>query len=104
MQKKALKFAYVRKFLYLCSEINRFTMNKTHYLLYLLILFFALSSCTNSNQPQYRIGLSQCYDDAWRQKMNDEMERSLKMEKDWNDGLMSILNYGKPNAEVNKNE
>ena len=38
------------------------------------------------------------------QQMNDEMERSLKMEKDWNDGLMSILNYGKPNAEVNKNE
>ena len=52
-------------------------MNKTHYLLYFLILFFALSSCSNSNQPQYRIGLSQCYDDAWRQKMNAEMEREL---------------------------
>ena len=52
-------------------------MNKTHYLLYLLILFFALSSCTNSDHPQYRIGLSQCFDDAWRQKMNAEMEREL---------------------------
>ena len=52
-------------------------MNKTHYFLYFFILFFALSSCTNSIQPHYRIGLSQCYDDAWRQKMNAEMEREL---------------------------
>ena len=38
------------------------------------------------------------------QQMNDEMERGLKMEKEWNDGLSSILNYGKPITEVNKNE
>ena len=29
-------------------------------------------------------------------EMNDEMERGLKMEKEWNDGVASILNYGKP--------
>ena len=28
-------------------------------------------------QPQYHIGVSQCLDDAWRQKMNEEMEREL---------------------------
>jgi len=37
-------------------------------------------------------------------QMNDEMERGLKMEREWNDGLSSILNYGKPITEVNKNE
>ncbi|MBQ7632418.1 MAG: substrate-binding domain-containing protein [Paludibacteraceae bacterium] len=35
-----------------------------------------LGSCNNP-QPQYRIGVSQCLDDAWRQKMNEEMEREL---------------------------
>lgn len=38
------------------------------------------------------------------QQMNDEMERGLQMEKQWNDGLASILNYSKPITEVNKNE
>ena len=28
------------------------------------------------------------------QKMNDEMEKSLKMEKDFNEGLQNILRYG----------
>ena len=36
------------------------------------------------------------------QQMNDEMERSLRMEREWNDGLSSIMNYGKPNVEVNE--
>lgn len=38
------------------------------------------------------------------QQLNDEMERNLQMEKDWNDGVAAILNYGKPITEVNKNE
>ena len=38
---------------------------------------------------------------ALLQQMNDEMERSLRMEREWNDGLSSIMNYGKPNVEVN---
>ena len=36
------------------------------------------------------------------QQMNDEMERSLRMEREWNDGLSSIMNYGKPQTEVNE--
>ena len=36
------------------------------------------------------------------QQMNDEMERSLRMEREWNDGIYSIMNYGKPNVEVNE--
>ena len=33
-------------------------------------------------QPEYRIGVSQCLDDAWRQKMNEEMERELLLHPD----------------------
>ena len=40
------------------------------------VLLFVLTGCS-TRQGQYRIGLSQCLDDAWRQKMNDEMEREL---------------------------
>ena len=31
--------------------------------------------------------------DILLREMNDEMERGLKMERTWNDGLQSILNY-----------
>ncbi len=41
---------------------------------FVLLLF--LTGCS-TRQPQYRIGVSQCLDDAWRQKMNEEMEREL---------------------------
>ena len=41
-----------------------------------LILFLFLTGCS-TRQEQYRIGVSQCLDDAWRQKMNEEMEREL---------------------------
>lgn len=37
------------------------------------------------------------------QQLNDEMERGLKMEKEWNDGLSSILNYGKPKSTTEVN-
>ena len=42
----------------------------------IVILSFILMSCS-TRQEQYRIGVSQCLDDAWRQKMNDEMDREL---------------------------
>lgn len=35
-----------------------------------------LSSC-EAHHPTYHIGVSQCLDDAWREKMNSEMEREL---------------------------
>lgn len=46
-----------------------------------LISLFILMGCT-SHQEQYRIGVSQCLDDAWRQKMNEEMERELLLHPD----------------------
>ena len=46
---------------------------------FVLLLF--LTGCS-TRQPQYRIGVSQCLDDAWRQKMNYEMERELLLHPD----------------------
>ena len=46
-----------------------------------LVLLLILTGC-NSRTPQYRIGVSQCLDDAWRQKMNYEMERELLLHPD----------------------
>lgn len=50
----------------------------------IVILFAALAVLTGCSprQPQYRIGVSQCLDDAWRQKMNYEMERELLLHPD----------------------
>ena len=49
-------------------------MRNTIVSFFVLLLF--LTGC-QSHQKQFRIGVSQCLDDAWRQKMNDEMEREL---------------------------
>lgn len=46
-----------------------------NYLLYLLLCLAALvSSCSETN-TRYRIGVSQCSDDEWRHKMNNEIMR-----------------------------
>lgn len=37
------------------------------------VIALILAGC-NSRQPQYVVGVSQCWDDAWRQKMNNEMD------------------------------
>lgn len=50
-------------------------MKHKHILLALACVVFA--SCSNKSEPTYRIGLSQCSEDAWRQKMDEEMEREL---------------------------
>ena len=40
-----------------------------------------LASC-KGNEPKYRIGVSQCSDDAWRRQMNDEMKREASFDQD----------------------
>jgi len=54
-------------------------------------LCLLMTSC-NSRTPQYRIGVSQCLDDAWRQKMNYEMERELLLHPDM--ALTRRIAYG----------
>ena len=59
---------------------------------YLLLLPLVLVACT-ARQPQFRIGVSQCLDDAWRQKMNYEMERELLLHPDMH--LTHRIAYGR---------
>ena len=56
-------------------------MKHTSQHLFLVLLAWGLWACS-APQPQYRIGVSQCLDDAWRQKMNREMERELLLHPD----------------------
>ena len=46
------------------------------------VVFILLLTGCNTRQQQYRIGVSQCLDDAWRQKMNEEMDRELLLHPD----------------------
>ena len=59
--------------MYLCKKLSDCIMRNTITISLLLLLL--LAGC--NRQPHYRIGVSQCLDDAWRQKMNEEMEREL---------------------------
>lgn len=47
-----------------------------YYLLLLLFPVLLLTACSG-REPHYTVGVSQCLDDAWREKMNQEMEREL---------------------------
>ena len=48
-----------------------------------------LIACSSPQEPQYRIGVSQCSGGAWREKLNSEMERELLL----HDGItMEIRN------------
>ena len=55
---------------------NFFMKNSIFYIVY---AFFALffCGCQPQHTPRYIIGVSQCLNDAWRQKMNREMEYEL---------------------------
>lgn len=57
-------------------------MLRRHYAL--CILLFALCALTGCRHqaPQYRVGFSQCLDDAWRRRMNDELQRELLLHPD----------------------
>ncbi|MBR1922223.1 MAG: substrate-binding domain-containing protein [Paludibacteraceae bacterium] len=56
-------------------------MKKNLFPLYVTFVLSAVAclciSCKEQVEPQYHIGVSQCLDDAWRQKMNYEMNREL---------------------------
>lgn len=55
-------------------------MKRNYVQIFTLILLSILAiACeqTYSNKKRYHIGVSQCSDDAWRTKMNEEMQREL---------------------------
>ena len=59
---------------YLCVSINILRNMKNYLLLSILCLAGILMSCTQKH-TRYRIGVSQCSDDEWRHKMNNEIVR-----------------------------
>lgn len=61
----------------------------TYYFFFVVVL---LNVGCNTRQPQYTIGVSQCFDDAWRQKMNAEMEREVLLHP--NMSLTKRIAYG----------
>lgn len=63
----------MKYFHYLCGVKKRCAMRNT--IIITLLCSLCMLGC--GRQPHYRVGVSQCLDDAWRQKMNDEMSREL---------------------------
>ena len=49
--------------------------------LYIIILVIALTSCTRSGK-QYKIGVSQCSEDIWREKQNAELRMGAYLQGD----------------------
>lgn len=53
-------------------------------------------ACSTSQEPKYRIGVSQCSGGAWREKLNSEMERELLL----HDGIsLEIRNANDDNQQ-----
>lgn len=50
-------------------------MNRVFRIFIIVMLIFSASSCHEAKT--YRIGVSQCSDDDWRKKMNDEINREI---------------------------
>ncbi len=53
----------------------------THIALQLLFLLFCLIITSCNETKRYRIGVSQCSSDVWREQMNDEMRREATFSK-----------------------
>lgn len=74
-------FGHMQIYLYLCSRkiIYRVMKRKIIHIFTLILLSILALACnqTFSNPKRYRIGVSQCSNDAWRTKMNEEMQREL---------------------------
>lgn len=54
----------------------------TTHILLILILCFILVGCHKKETPTYKIGVSQCSEDQWRDKMNEEMRREMLFHDD----------------------
>lgn len=52
-------------------------MNRTQTLAYLMLLLATLLLASCGHDRPMRIGVSQCSEDAWRRKMNDEIRREI---------------------------
>ena len=94
-RKNVLRGVFFCKRLYISKILCTFAAEKCCIMRNIIVSVVALcllmTGC-NSRTPQYRIGVSQCLDDAWRQKMNYEMERELLLHPDM--ALSRRIAYG----------
>lgn len=70
------------RFMTIFAKNTKFLMPMLRFLSYSLALtiIMALSGCTESRV--YKIGVSQCSQDDWRKKMNDEINREIMFHED----------------------
>lgn len=66
---------------------------------FLLTLFILLTACTKE-KSRYIIGVSQCSDDEWRHKMNNEITREAL----FYDGVSVEIRTAKDNNEIQKKD
>ncbi|MCQ2325446.1 MAG: hypothetical protein MJZ58_04575, partial [Paludibacteraceae bacterium] len=52
-------------------------MKNLSFVTILLLCFLSFGTSCSRQTQRYKIAVSQCSDDAWRRKMNEEMEREL---------------------------
>lgn len=70
----------VRHFIYTISSHRASRLCKVSILILFILLSLGAAGCAPSHpqkKRKYRIGVSQCSSDDWRQKMNDEIEREI---------------------------
>lgn len=83
-----VKKVHLQEYYYICAHlkikrhyynVNISKYQTTHLSAVLLFLMCSLllASCSNKEDKTYVVGVSQPCDDAWRQRMNEEMRREL---------------------------
>lgn len=63
---------------------NIFNISCRSYARLFIIIFFSFltAGCHKNKEPLYKIGVSQCSSDEWREKMNNEMKREMLFHDD----------------------
>lgn len=67
----------MRTFLFVDVKVLYLTITMKQHVWAVVFLLSTLFSCVSDKEPELYIGLSQCSNDEWRQKMDEEMEREL---------------------------
>ena len=71
-QKKECIFAAVKKVLYITFLMSM----QIRQWLYVILFIVVFSACSDNNTKKYVIGVSQCSEDIWRDKLNTELVMS----------------------------
>ena len=69
-----IKLGRLAEITYLCHEILTNSINLMHKAIPYIIAILAILSSCSSSQKTYKIAVSQCSEDIWREKLNDELK------------------------------